>query len=1005
MTKKLFLFFMMLGSFSAFAQDAFEVSGVVKGDDGEGLPGVSVIIKGTTHGVSTDFDGAFTLSGVSAENTLVFSFIGMKPQEFVVGNQTFFEVDLQQDVENLEEVVVIGYGTSKSKDLTAPIANVDNKDLNSMSVSSATEAIQGKVAGVNIVSSGAPGESPQMQIRGIGSLNQSDVLYVVDGMQLFDIAWLNPNDIETMSILKDASASAIYGMRAAGGVVIITTKTGAKNEKMRVSYDGYYGVQKVTQRLEMANSAQYADFIRSSNNSDLIKPIDAAMERYGSVDGNPAISTDWYDELIKSAPIQNHNISIMGGTEKSTYNVSLGYFSQGGIMNEGQGNYERFSLKTNFSHTVSEAFNFGLNMTMTTEDRMTDDDRAFFQAYIGSPMYPAYDYSLPDSEAYPKKFANPHNLGFDTYYTNPLGVAYYHSNNRTQNFRVLPNLYAEFRPFKTDKLTFRSSLSMDYINSRGSNFTPDYQIGNTVQPINSLTKNQYWTYNMVWDNFATYEEAFGNHNLKVMVGSSTIEENTRFLSLTAQGVKDPNYIHTGDESTLTGFDGGERYRMLGLFTRVSYNYDDRYLVTGMIRRDASSKYQEKWGTFPSLGLGWVVSEEEFFKSWNQSTLDHFKLRASYGDLGNAQGVANTGFAAILNGGLGQSGLFGGSLIMPGMIQQGTYSHLSWERTREFNIGFESKLFDYRLNFEADYFNRQTLDMIIMPPLSNGLEPTLQNAGDMKNTGLELALNWSDQIGDFSYSLGGNFTKINNMVTSLGGAPYIQAGTEEFPQMLMPGEAAYSFYGWEVAGVYQNQQEIDDCPIAQANNLKPGDFRYVDRNGDGVIDESDRTILGDPNPDFYYGFNFNVAYKNISLSANFMGSHGGTILNRKRADINKHAGNNIDANLANNLWTGEGSTNAYPSAEGMFNTWNNGRLNSFYLEDASFFRLQNIRLTYNLPSSVMENLKMTGASVYLNVDRPYTWFNTNGFTPEVPGGVDEQTYPIPAVFSLGASLTF
>ncbi len=1006
MLKHLLCFFLMLGSMTAFGQSGFTVSGTVKDTDGSELPGVSVIVKGTTHGTSTDFNGEFSLSNVKENETLVFSFIGMKPQEFLVGNQTSFEVTLDADVSSLEEVVVIGYGTSKSKDLTAPIASVDNKELKSMAVASPVSAIQGKVAGVNIVSNGAPGEGPSMQIRGIGSVNGNNPLYVVDGMQVTDINWVNPNDIESMSILKDASASAIYGMRASGGVVIITTKSGHKNEKMRFSYDGFYGTQQVTQRLEMANSAQYADFMRASNNPDLISHVDASMERYGSTpDGNPLMSTDWYNELIKAAPIQSHNISLNGGNEKSTYAIGLGYFNQGGIVNEGQGDYERISLKTNFKQTVSESFTFGLNMTLTTEDKMLDDNRAFFQAYVNSPLYPAFDETLGDDQAYPRKFANPHNIGYDTYYTNPLGVAYYHGNNRQQSVRVLPNLFAELKPFKSDKISFRSSISMDYRNERGSYYTPEYRIGNTIQPINTLTKVQHWTYNMNWDNYATYEDTFGKHNVKVMVGTSTIEENWRSNSLTAQGVQDPNYIHTGDESTITGSDGGERFRMFGYFTRASYNYDGRYLITGMIRRDGSSKYQEKWGTFPSVGLGWVASEENFFKDWNQSTIDHLKFRASFGELGNAQGSANNGFASIANGGLGQSGIFGGATLVPGMIQDGIYSFLTWERTREINIGFETKAFDYRLNMEADYFNRQTLDMVIMPPQPNGLKPTMQNAGNMTNSGIELALNWSDQVGDFSYSVGGNLTKLSNEVTYLGGAPYIQTGSAEFPQMLKPGEAAFSFYGWEVDGVYQNQQEIDDCPIAQENGLKPGDFRYKDLNGDGVIDEDDRTNLGAPNPDYYYGFNFNLGYKGISLSANFMGAQGGSVFNRKRADINKHARNNIDANMANNLWTGEGTSNTYPSAEGMFNTWNNGRLNSFFIEDASFFRLQNIRLTYALPSSVMESLKMTGASVYVNVDRPYTWFNTNGFTPEVPGGIDEQTYPIPAVFSLGVNLSF
>ncbi|GJM63143.1 SusC/RagA family TonB-linked outer membrane protein [Persicobacter diffluens] len=1006
MIKKLLLFFMILGSMAAQAQNTFSVSGVVMGEDGETLPGVSVIVKGTSRGVSTGFDGTFKLNDVVAENTLIFSFIGMKPQEYLVGNQTHFEVSLMNDVESLEEVVIVGYGVSKSKDLTAPIASVGTEELKSMSNASAVASIQGKVAGVNIVNNGAPGEAPKVNIRGAASINDdAQPLYVVDGMFVDNINFVNPADIETMTVLKDASASAIYGVKAANGVILITTKSGTKNQKMSVSYDGYYGVQEVTQRLQMANSAQYAGFMRASGDPDLIGHVDNAIAMYGGANGVPSVSTDWYNELIKSAPIQNHSVSLNGGTDKSSYSFGLSYFDQGGIMDYGQGNYERLSLRTRVDTDVSDHLKIGFNMMLSTEKKNLDENMAWFQAYTNNPMYPVMDADLDDSRAYPVKFANAQDLGYNTYYNNPAAVAYYQSDNSQNTVRVLPNIFAELKPFAGEDITFRTSLNLDYRREQGRYFTPEYQVGDNLQQINTLKKDHIYNTNMIWDNTATWLKNYGNHNITVLAGFSVREENWRILTATAQGVADPNYINTGDESTRTATDNGTRYRGLSGFSRVSYNYADRYLVSATMRADGSSKYQDKWGYFPSVGLGWVVSEEQFFQNLNQSTIDFFKIRSSYGLLGNDNGPSNNGFASINNGGLNESGVFGPGNMLPGMIQNGVYSYLTWEMTEEFNIGFDTKLLDYRLNVEGDYFIRNTRDMIIRPTPPNGLQPTLQNAGTMQNRGIELAINWSDKIGDFHYSIGGNATYIKNQMTDLNGAPYIQEGSAEYPQMLMPGESIYAFYGYKIEGIYQNQAEIDDCPIAQANNLKPGDFKYQDVNDDGVIDEKDRQILGDPNPDWVYGLNLNVGYKGWSLSAAFMGSQGATIFNRKRADINKHPRNNIDANLANNFWTGEGSTNAYPSAEGMFNTWNNGRLNDFFLEDASFFRLQNVRISYSLPQSVLEKLKMTNATIFVNADRPYTWFNTNGFTPEVYQGVDQSVYPIPAVFSLGANLTF
>ncbi|MBS2210151.1 TonB-dependent receptor [Carboxylicivirga mesophila] len=1001
MIKRLLIAFWMIGHI-ALAQDAKTVTGVIRDDAGFELPGASVLVKGTLKGTATNFEGQFVLEDVLSTDILVISYIGMQSQEVKVGDKDYFEFTLAPDASDLEEVVVIGYGTSKSKDLTSPIATISAEEITSMSASSAMGAVQGKVAGVTIVNSGVPGEGPQVSIRGVGSIQNSNPLYVVDGMFLDDINFLSPNDIETMSVLKDASAAAIYGVRAANGVVLITTKSGSKNREMQVSYDGYYGVQLVTQRLDMANSEQYATLMRAAGNEQY---VDAAIARWGGTNGIPAVSTDWYDELIRSsAPIQNHNLSLNGGNEKSAYSFSLGYFGQDGIMNS-TGYYDRFNLRGKVDYDVSSKLKVGFSTILTKEKRMTDDESAWFQAYVNNPMYAVYDDNLADGESFPKPYGNPHNLGYDTYYTNPVARAYYHSDNQSDITRFMPNIYAELRPFDSQDIVFRSAMNMDFRYGAASAYIPDYKVGNTQQVLNSLSKTTNWNYDYVWDNTVTWRKSWGSHNLTSMGGLSVREENYRWLNGTAQGVTNKDYLNSGIADTRTSDDGGTRFRGMSVFTRFSYDYQHKYLLSLTMRADGSSKYQQKWGYFPSLGAGWVVSQEDFASGLTSAKIDHLKVRASWGLLGNDRVPANSAFGSIAGGDLGSSGIFGGSLV-PGMINNRIFTDLEWELVDEKNIGIETKMFDYRLNVEADYYNRETRNMVILTTLPMGNGNLLQNAGSVRNSGVEVMVNWSDKIGkDFHYSIGGNITTIKNRVTDLSGEPYLQTGSAEFPQRSYVGGALYSFYGWKTDGVYQTQAEIDADPIARANGLKPGDFRYVDTNGDGVIDDNDRVLLGDPNPDFTYGINMAVGYKGFTLAATFQGVQGVTIFNRRRADINKHGANNVDANLANSVWTGPGSTNSTPSAEGLYNPWNTGRLNDFFLEDGSYFRIQNVRLSYDIPKSVMNKFGLGASQVYLNADRPYTFFSSNGFTPEVPGGIDESVYPIPAIFSLGLRLNF
>ncbi|BDD00544.1 TonB-dependent receptor [Persicobacter psychrovividus] len=1011
MRKHLFLIlFIMIGHLT-FAQGNLSISGIVRDIDGSGLPGASVLVKGTTHGVSTDMDGKFTLDGLSADNTVVFSFIGMKAQEAVVGHRSNFDIQLESAVNNLEEVVVVGYGQAKSKDLTSPIVTLKSDELTKVHSTSPMASIQGKIPGVTVVNSGAPGAGASVHIRGVGSIGNSDPLYVVDGMFFSDINFLNPNDIESMSILKDASAAAIYGVKAANGVVLITTKGGVKNTKLKVVYDGYYGVQTVTQRLKMANSAQYSELMRASGNADFSGLITKSMDYYGKNGNLPAVDTDWYGELLKdSAPIQSHNLTLSGGTEKSTYSFGVSYFDQDGIMNA-TGNYNRLSFRNKMTYQLTKGLKLGSNLMFTKENNQHDDNSAWFQAFINAPIYPVMDEKLTDAQSHPTKFASPHFFGagvdgYETYYSNPMLIASYNGDDKNEAYRFMPSFFADLKPVQGKDITLHSAINMDFRYGRGRKFTPAFVNGKAKQEQNQLYKYNQWNANYIWDNTATWGMHFGDNDLTVMAGFSVRQNNYRRSWATASDLKNPDYINSGDKTSTSADDAGSRFRGLSAFSRVSYALKDRYLVSATMRADGSSKYQETWGYYPSIGLGWVISDEHFMEGLKNHGVDFLKLRASWGQLGNDNVPANDGFAKVAHGGLNDSGVFGGTNMVPGMVNQTNFTDLKWEKVEETNIGIDAKLLDYRLNFEADYFQRDTKELAFHNKLPNGKGSLLRNSGTVRNSGVELNINWNDKIGDdFSYTVGANLSKLHNEVISLGDQPNYYTGAAEYPQLSEVGSPLFSFYGYKMMGVYQNQAEIEGDPVAKANGLQPGDFKYQDLNGDGQIDAHDRQIIGNYQPDYTYGINLSLTYKAWTLGATFQGVQGVDLFNRRRADINKHPRNNMDAAMAEGLWTGEGSTNAYPSAAGLFKPWNTQKFSTFYIEDGAYFRVQNVRLAYNLPKSLLSKVQISSAQLYLNADRPFTAFHSNGFTPEVSGGIDNGVYPISSVFSLGANVTF
>ena len=995
--------------FIAFAQQTITVSGLVTDGNGEPLPGASVLVQGTTTGTQTDFDGNYTLSNVPSNGVLVISYIGFTALEVPVGGQTSINITLQEDAQALDEVVVIGYGEMKAKDLTSAITTIKSEELAITPTGQAMQALQGRVAGLQIVNNGSPGQSPTVRVRGIGSYDRnlndnfdpSGPLYVVDGAFFDDIDFLNPADITSVSVLKDASAAAIYGVRAANGVVLIETKSGNYNQKPEITYNGYTGYQVAQNVLKVANAEQFTTLALESGSAPDAQFILNAMQRYGRSRINPnvpAVNTDWYDEIMRNALIQNHSIGVTGGSENATYAIGANYFEQQGLLKM-KNEYERFNLRAKIDFKVNEWLTLGANAVLSNATRFDAEDSAWRLAYFAVPILPVFDPALAnDPNVFPTNYANAQDLGYRAG-QNPFPTMDF-SENRNKIRNILANFYAEIS-LVPDKLKFRTAYNHNFETGDRREVRLPYFIGNNFQRVDaSLLKRNVTISNQIWDNTLTYTDNFGKHNLTVLGGSSFRDES--FELIQAQGL---NFPLTGEEAYFLDLaqtiveesvrDDGRREFGLSFFGRVSYNYDNRYLLYGTYRADGTNKYQEKWGYFPTVGVGWVISEEAFME--NNGIFDFLKLRGSWGELGNDKVPSSEGSITsdVVTTALGD-------ILFSGVNTSSDFTALKWEVTEEINAGLSARLFNNNLSLEADYYIRDTKDAVI--PVERPLIPgaTRQNIGEIRNSGLEIALNWNKLVSDdFSYSIGGNFATLTNEVLDIGGQPFLDAGTAEFRQRSIVGESIFAFYGREIDGVYQNDAEVQADPVAVANNLEPGDFKYKDLNGDGDINDDDRTVLGSFLPSYSYGFNLGINYKSWDFSASALGQGGNKILNRKRGEVIFTNDTNWDRDFAVNRWHGEGTTNSYPSAAGVRKGWNQ-RLSDYYVEDGDFFRIQNITLGYTInKKGDIKGIPQT--RIYLTAEKPLTLFNYNGFNPEVPNGVDNQTYPIPAVYTMGVNI--
>ena len=1014
MRKKIILLLLvaLVSGSSLFAQN-IDVHGViVDKKTGEALIGATILQKGATNGATTGTTGEFTITAPQ-NSVLMVSYIGYVSQEIKVTTESQLRIELEEVNKALEEVVVIGYGTSKARDLTAPVSVVKSDDLMRRTTGSAMGALQGSVAGVQVITNGSPGSSPTVRIRGVGSLNNENPLYVVDGMFFDNIDFLNTNDIADMTILKDASASAIYGVRAANGVVIINTKKGVLNSKTQITYDGYVGFQTPVHMLQMANGSQYTAMELAKGTTSDIAHVTLSAQKFGGSGNSPTTSTDWYNELLKkSALTHSHSIGISGGSEKATYNVALSYLYQDGIM-KAENNYKRFNL---LAQTDFQAYNWlkiGYKVLVSNSTLFSPNKLAFANAYYASPLYPVYD--ATNTNATPTDFASSTSIGFNNgAFSNPVATAQYYY-DKTNGFQISPTVFAEIQLVK-DKLLFKTQYSQKYAFNNDLNYIQAYYVdANQKSPDQKsfLTSYQEKYQNYIIDNTLTYKDGMNEHHWSAMIGQSARNESWRQIKGTAANVpgakEEYMYLSQGDATGRTVVEDGTDYHGLSFFGRATYDYASKYLLTATVRADGSSKYQQKWGYFPSVGAGWVISEEGFMK--NQHLIDYLKARVSWGMLGNDAIPANNGFSSLQTGSA-YSGIFGSTntsagSYTPGYVTQNFFNYLKWEVVTEWDGGFDFSLLKQRLNGSIDYYNRQTDNLVFYAPQPMGIPDLLGNYGKVSNQGIELTLNWTDKIGNFGYTIGGNISTLKNKVLDLHGLAYKMTGVAEFPTRMEVGQPVNSFYGYQAIGVYQNQAEVTADPIAVANGLVPGDLKYKDQNGDKVLDANDRVILGNYLPTFSYGFNAGLNYKKIELNVMFQGQSGNKILNMNRARRNWYSDMNGDAAMISHLWTGEGSTNSYPSALGTTKGWNN-MASSFFVEDGSYLRLQNIQLAYTFKLANVASMR-----VFVTADRPVIFTKYSGFTPEIGGsgtdlsrtGYDNNVYPTSATYSIGCRITY
>lgn len=1016
MKQTILSFLLLVFTLSAFGQE-YTISGNVTSEqDGFPIPTVNILVKNSSNGVTTDFDGNYTIKNVQQNATLVFSYVGYKTKEITVTNGNAINVKLSEDVEGLEEVVIIGYGSQKRKEVTGAVSTVTSETIEALKPTRIEQALQGQVAGVNISSqSGSPGSASNIRIRGVSTNGDNRPLILVDGNVIEDLSVINPGDIESYTVLKDATAG-IYGVRAANGVILITTKTGRKNKKMSFQYDSYVGFQKTTRKIPLLNATEYAlikNEAAAASGSPLPFPDTFGLNR----------GTDWQDEVFETAPIFNNAITASGGTEKSTYSFGASLLTQDGIIGGSKANFTRYTTRANYGLEIIENLNLKANLIYTGTVR-----KALSEGGLGSVLFNAVNFAPTDtprdsngeytsSANYPIEVVNPLKQIANTF-------------NRTKVDKLSGVFGLNYKFL--DGFSAEANYQWNYseVRTRGLNPLVEYGNGSVFDNTDNVqfTEGTSFFRDYTFDAFVNYETSLNDetHNIKATLGTSVFKTTGDYYLAIGDGMPEDTIFseaNINDATTITDpyaqisnrfFDS----RLLSYFGRVQYNYKGKYLFSAVVRRDGSTAFgpENKFGIFPSGSIGWVVSDEAFLE--DSSTINFLKLRSSYGVLGNDR-IPGFRFESLLDG--------EGVYVLDDALELGTAvgaisnPEIKWEEQKAFDIGFETRLFNSKIDITADYFKRTTENLLlpvesslILGGAAPGSGNPIVNAGTVENSGLEFQISYKDQISDnFKFNVSYNISTLENEVIEVNNSIGYEVGGSfgigqaNPPSRMQVGQPIGVFYGLQMDGIFQTQSEVDAHPsqLALGANAEAGDIRFVDVNQDGVIDADDRTFIGNPIPDVTMGLNLSFDYKNFDFQTYFFASLGNDI-------VRNYDRNSAKTNLTTYVldrWTGPGSTNSDPRVTNSATA--NTVFSDYFVEDGSFLRAQNIQLGYTFNKERLQNIGLDNIRVYASVSNAFTLTKYRGFDATtsngapIGGGIDSGFYPNPRTFLIGTNVKF
>lgn len=986
------LLFMLALTFSVglSGQNQRKITGTITDEKGESIIGASVTVKDTGTGTITDMDGRFSLD-VNSDAVIVVSYIGYLPQEVPVQGKTDIRIILRENSEMLDEVVVVGYGVVRKKDLTGSLSSVGAKAMQDKPVSNIGEALQGRAAGVQVINSGMPGGNVSIRVRGLGSINNSDPLLVIDGVPTdIPLNALNQNDVETVDILKDASATAIYGSRGANGVVLITTKKGKAGDGT-ISISANFGIQQATSVPKMLNASQFASLHNEmmANNNMGQRPDFADPLSWGE-------GADWIDALLGTAKMQNYSISYSGGNDKSSYYVSGGVLDQEGIVINTS--YRRYTLQFNNESRVRSWLKFGNNITLS-HDVKKNGSYSVLNTLASLPTQPILNedgtYSGPGTESQ-----------FYGDLRNPIGTARLEKNT-TKGYNILGNLYGEIYLF--DKITYKMTGGIDFKFWDSVNFSPKYDWKPIPVPNSYRGESSNKSLTYLWDNTITYMDTFKEkHNLNIMLGSSAQNNVYNNMSASVKEFLSDNYnqLNNGLLDPTVGGSKNE-WALLSFFGRINYSFDDKYLLTATVRRDGTSRIAKgnRWGTFPSFSAAWRLSEESFYKK--NDVLSDLKLRAGYGVTGNQAVLDN--YAAVTRLKTAQY-VFNGTPVSTLYPLVMSNPDIKWETVKQANVGFDATMFNQRINITFDTYIKNTTDMLVsmVVPITTGYSDVytpMINAGKVRNKGWELTVSSQNLKGTVEWNTDVNVSYNKNKVIKLNNSVPIYSGYQHHQE----GRPVGSFYGWVTNGLFQNWDEVNNYAhqyqgADAANGTAPGDIKFLDINNDGVVNDYDRTYIGNPTPTWNFSMNNSLLYKGFDLQVFLQGVAGNEIYNANRVTLEGMYTVRNQTRKVLDRWTGEGTSNSMPRA--IYSDPNkNTRTSNRFIEDGKYLRLKNVTLGYTLPSSLLKKAYISNLRIYMSAQNLLTLTDYSGFDPEVQGGVDNSNYPLTRNISFGIDIKF